>query len=999
MVSLKSIFIITIVLFFNVSYSQTGPGGVGTNDGTSSLIIWFRPDNGISTTGSLINSWTNSAGLVAFNISETLTQRPTLVAGAINGYDEINFNGNNRLRTGLTLTTSNFITNQASSFIVAKASNTSQTSSVYTTDPLIGSTRFSNHLPWSGTVYYDIGTCCSTGARIQVGGLTGLGAYSIWSYDAHPTSGRQLYRNENLLQNRANSSTYTSHATQRFNLGANTTGTNGFAGDVTELVIYRNKVNTAQRIIVDNYLAAKYNQVLTNNDLYTHDNVANGNFDHDVAGIGQANDGSNHTDSRGTGIVRISAPTALVNNEFLFWGEETKDPTYNFSTNTINFTEQLNSRWRVNRQGNLGTLTVSFDLSGINLSGKQLCSQLQLVVDNDYDFSSPDDVYNLTIVGTTATATGVQFQLNRYFTLRYTDQIFWDGSSFYNGAGTGNAPNNTNSCLKLTVKSGGTANLTFNAHVREVEIESGATLNVANSVLLRTENRVIIDGCIDLLGEAQLIQNHTGVSSNSGSGSLKIRQQGATNLFNYNYWSAPVNRGSAWQIGYLKDAAGIINFTQSINANAATSPITLSSRWLYSFNGLANNYNAWIPLTTTSNLLPGTGYTMKGSGAATSEQEYVFEGLPNSGNYTYSVTAGNEFLTGNPYPSALNANQFITDNLLVIDGSLRFWEQFSTNNSHFLRDYEGGHATYNLMMSLPATADASGLTSGNGIASKAAPTQYINIGQGFFVTIQNSGFLIFNNAQRFFARESLSETIFYKTKSKNKQVNSEDNRPKIWFSFTTSNNYSKIIGLGYDGNTTYEYDNGYDAKAYDILKNDMYWSLGNDKLTIQAIPEINIEDNLQLGITISEPGIYKFSISKMQYVPDDLNIYLKDNIQNIYYNLRDGEVALSLSPETKTNQFSIVFKNDNLLQTTTFEKESLFISYNSMTKILELHTKEPINTIETIKIYNVIGQEAIHIKNPKTNLINLSQLTDGIYVIKMILKTAKNVSSGKFVKY
>ncbi|HEX9601707.1 MAG TPA: hypothetical protein VF985_09465, partial [Mariniflexile sp.] len=182
--------IFLVVIFFNNTYSQTGPGGVGSNNGTSDLIIWYRPDNGISTTGTLIDSWINSAGVSAFNISETGTQRPTLVAGAINGYDEVSFSGSNSLRTGLTLNSSNFIVNQASSFIVTRADNTTQQSCVYTTDPL-DTNRFSNHIPWSGTVYYDTGNWWDPDARIEISGLSGLNSYSIWSYDAHPTTGRQ----------------------------------------------------------------------------------------------------------------------------------------------------------------------------------------------------------------------------------------------------------------------------------------------------------------------------------------------------------------------------------------------------------------------------------------------------------------------------------------------------------------------------------------------------------------------------------------------------------------------------------------------------------------------------------------------------------------------------------------------------------------------------------------------------------------------------------------
>ena len=182
---------------------NSGPGGIGSSSGTSALKLWFMPDNGLSVTGSSVDSWVNSAGIAALNISETGAQRPTRVLNVLNGFSEVSFNGSNRLRTGLTLTTSNFVNNQASSFVITRADNTTQTSTVYLTDPLV-SDRFSTHIPWAGTVYYDIGNCCGNNTRLDVAGLTGLTGYSIWTYDAEPTTGKQLYRNGTLLLSRAN---------------------------------------------------------------------------------------------------------------------------------------------------------------------------------------------------------------------------------------------------------------------------------------------------------------------------------------------------------------------------------------------------------------------------------------------------------------------------------------------------------------------------------------------------------------------------------------------------------------------------------------------------------------------------------------------------------------------------------------------------------------------------------------------------------------------------
>ena len=287
----KNIFTFYLALVSLTGFSQTGPGGVGTNNGSSDLVMWYRTDNAVTTSGSNVTNWGNSAGYTAHDMTQSGSSAPQLISASLNGYDEIQFNAAGILQTGLNLSTSNFVTNQASSFIYAKA-NAITSSWPYSTLPH-QTQRFSCHIPWSnGTVYFDIGQCCGAAARIQVIGLSDLTGYSLWSYDALPSTGKQLYRNGASLANVAGSSTFVPQTTSRFILG------NRFDGNMTEVIVFKSKVNTAQRLIIQNYISAKYNQPLTSDDLYTQDNNTNGNFDHDVAGIGQATDGTNHTDSQ-----------------------------------------------------------------------------------------------------------------------------------------------------------------------------------------------------------------------------------------------------------------------------------------------------------------------------------------------------------------------------------------------------------------------------------------------------------------------------------------------------------------------------------------------------------------------------------------------------------------------------------------------------------------------------------------------------------------------------
>ncbi|MBK6832863.1 MAG: T9SS type A sorting domain-containing protein [Bacteroidetes bacterium] len=400
----------------NLTFAQTGPGGVGTSTGTSSLKMWYRTDAGVVSTSGNVDSIRNSAGISGLSLGETGAQRPTLVASAVNGFSEISFSGSNRLRTGLNLTTTNFVNTEASTFVVCRADNTTQTSCVYTTDALVGTTRFTCHIPWSGTVYFDIGTCCTNDARMDVGGLANLTSYSFWSYDANATSGKQLYRNGTLLLSRANTSTYNSHASQYFNLGGNTSGTNGFVGDLTEMILFNTKVNSAQRIIIENYLAAKYGLTSAANDHYLMDDVGNGNFDYEVAGIGRVDASNIHNDAQGTGIVKINSPNNLGDNEFLIWGHDNVSVNANNTTDVPTGVQARMSRtWRASEVGEVGTIDVSVDLAGL---GSVTASDLALLIDKDNDGLLSDETPDFTatlVSGTVYRWSGVDIDNGQRF--------------------------------------------------------------------------------------------------------------------------------------------------------------------------------------------------------------------------------------------------------------------------------------------------------------------------------------------------------------------------------------------------------------------------------------------------------------------------------------------------------------------------------------------------------------------------------------------------------
>ena len=140
-----------------------------------------------------------------------------------------------------------------------------------------------------------------------------------------------------------------------------------------------------------------------------------------------------------------------------------------------------------------------------------------------------------------------------------------------------------------------------------------------------------LNGVIDLEGESQLLQKRYNSTQFSGSilnagstGHIERDQQGTRSSFNYNYWSSPVIQTGTSNMTYtvaqvMRDGTTVsnpktINFVGgAFSADGVrTDPITVSTRWLYTFNGLSDQYSEWNYIGQNGAIQIGDGFTMKG---------------------------------------------------------------------------------------------------------------------------------------------------------------------------------------------------------------------------------------------------------------------------------------------------------------------------------------------------------------------------------------------------
>lgn len=704
-------------------------------------------------------------------------------------------------------------------------------------------------------------------------------------------------------ENEEGSDSYSSNISNTSNdmyLGAspnsNGTGVRAYLeGEIAEVIMFNNAISEVERIVLHNYLAAKYGISLDDNDFYTRDNNGQGNFDHHVSGIGKASDGSELTLSRGTGIVTMKAETSLSSNDYLFWGENMKDADYSFSTSSTDYMDRMTSTWRVSTNNSPGSVTVYFDSSEINLSEKTDCAELKLSVSNSSNFQSKT-TYSLVYEDGQYKAENVNFNNGDYFSLEYQDVIAIDQNGYHGGSGSSEAPNSSDECFKLLITStaNGNYDISSNAKVREIEVESGGEITINSGVSLTSVNEIVNNGEIEIEENGSLIQLDEGTNSNSGSGNYTIYRSGNTNSYIYNIWSSPIDNASLTTVFADANPCDIWTFEAT------------SQSWKYDFtagsSANCNGNNITFPASFTIALGDGVmdvtqGYFIPGDLTPTR----MYSGEVNNGDYTASISTTNLGnpggsnwgdddwnLLGNPYPSGLDAAAFWQENAIDnnrIKDALYFWDEADTT---------GG---YNQTSDYASWSASGAVESGN---SNKLPLGAIASGQGFWTVANTSTDVVFNNSMRV---ETNSQ--FFKTQQ-------EENH-NAWFSLESPSGIKNKILVGYNDHTTDGIDQGYDA--HKLVGNGhlrLASLINNEEFVINSLGNFTIKETKTIPLVVfsDETGVHTFTEYRRQRIPNGFKIYLRDRVLGTDFDLSTGnyQVSLQANVEYKT-RFELVFKN------------------------------------------------------------------------------------------
>lgn len=514
-------------------------------------------------------------------------------------------------------------------------------------------------------------------------------------------------------------------------------------------------------------------------------------------------------------------------------------------------------------------------------------------------------------------------------------------------------------------------------------------------------------GVLDLEGELQLLQDENAVIDYTNStGYMERDQQGTGNRNSYNYWGSPVSTVGAYNSREYTLDAILYNGGTKVLWTAANdgiaAPLTISSRWIYTFSeGEEADYSEWAHEGNLNPINIGLGFTMKGAGNVGSpDQNYTFRGMPNNGTISASVTAqstySNQTLIGNPYPSAINANEFIRDNIPggdvgttgSIDGALYFWKQASTNSSHITAEYQGGYATYNLSGGTAAVSPP-GL-GGPGDAVTAIPQQYIAVGQGFFVTSADYGDQIntevtFKNSQRAFVTESSGSSIFLRTGDEE----TVDLIKRVRFNFTSPEGAIRPLLLAFtpDNEATEGFDYGYDAKNSDVFPSDMSFIIEDENYVIQGVGEFNVDNMYPVNISLGTSGTIEIALTELENFDEEIDVYVYDALLGTYHRINTVNYQIALDAGNHANRYFIAFKEDATLNTPDEEFSNVIVNYLNASNEIYINVPTSVD-IKQVYLVNMLGQTVKSWNATNAPLAHecrlpVKKVSEGNYVIKV----------------
>ncbi|KUJ61456.1 calcium-binding protein [Flavobacteriaceae bacterium CRH] len=489
----------------------------------------------------------------------------------------------------------------------------------------------------------------------------------------------------------------------------------------------------------------------------------------------------------------------------------------------------------------------------------------------------------------------------------------------------------------------------ISSNVCSCSIDEGKTVTLLNGHTLGIEFDYSGLGTLVLEDTASLVQLDDDMVN---TGIVHVKRKSSPILkLDYTYWSSPVENQKLIDV----------------------SPYTALDKF-FSYSITSNNWKQEKP---SDKMISGKGYIIRGpeyfSATEPEKFEATFKGVPFNGKASLSFGKTDGFnLVGNPYPSALDADIFLTKNESNIYGTLYFWTHNTplVNNKYASDDY----AVYNLLGGV-GTRGALSLGTNENI-----PDGKIASGQAFFVNSKGLENVDFDNSMRISGENT---TFFKPTKETNKAVE----KHRIWLNLKNTEGVFKQTLVGYIKGATNFYDETYDAESMNANQFVDFYSVNDNKNLVIQGRELPFSDTdiIPLGYRISVAGQFTISIDHADGKLNDQTVYLEDKTTNTTHNLSISDYKFNTNNGIFNDRFVLSYTNKTL-KNNDFKNIENEIYVSAKDKVIKIHS---INTpISEVTIFDISGKILFNKKKIEATEFktNLPLSPNQILVVKTILE-------------
>jgi autotransporter-associated beta strand protein len=499
----------------------------------------------------------------------------------------------------------------------------------------------------------------------------------------------------------------------------------------------------------------------------------------------------------------------------------------------------------------------------------------------------------------------------------------------------------------VTINSGSYTLNSSKSLSEDLILSTGTALTVPSAMNITVGDDLINNGgTVTIENNANLIQNGT---TNDNVGDVTVFRNSAS-LFKLDYtlWSAPV--------------AG-----QNL---LAFSPSTLPNRF-YTYDSGTDDYSPIVP--STNDFEEGIGYLIRMPDnhptATATIWNGSFTGLPNNGNVSVSVANDTYNAVGNPYPSTLDADDFINTN--GITEALYFWRK--TNNA-----VTSSYATYTL-------AGGVGTGSNSGDPLGLVPNGVIQVGQGFIVKSTSTS-INFDNTMRI----GDNANQFFRNSSE-----IENNRIRLT-AIGDNGFYSQLL-VNYRTDATNDFDATLDGRFINDSENAFYTQLNQEPFVIQAraLPFENT-DVVSLGFKTDAAGTFSIVLNEKDGVfADNSEIYIKDNTLGIWHPIAESPYEFVSEAGTFSERFELVYQEALSVNEPLVNANSFIVVKENNSLTVQSAQEE----IATVYVYDLSGRLiASSINNASTSVVIPLENTQTQVLLLQVI-TQKGITSTKKVVY